>query len=180
MKNKLQKLKHYFKKLQRVSNLSKSDKYVWNDLIQLMDELELNYSRNDTTKTVHLNMNIFEDTAISYRYSLSGSYLIVGGLIVENIEVEKMNDMLVLASHVNAMLPVGVVLVNANRGYVEYYLELDVYRLLLFPSEIYEGMYLHNTYTKDHIFPTFQKMHTSWEDPIFIFSEFMENFQKKN
>ncbi len=47
MKNKLLIIKRYFSKIRRVSNLSKKETYVWNDLIQLLDELKFNYSRND-------------------------------------------------------------------------------------------------------------------------------------
>ena len=78
------------------------------------------------------------------------------------------------------MLPVGNVLVNASKGYVEYILEMDICRLLLYPDEIYDGIHIHYTFTKDHILPTFQKMQNSWEDPIFVFSEFMEKYQNKN
>jgi hypothetical protein len=181
MKNKLLKIKRYFSKIRRVSTLSKKEKYVWNDLIQLLDELQLNYSRNDAEKTIYLSMSFNEETTVvSFRISLYGRSLTVGALIIDNIDAEKTNDMLVLASHMNAMLPVGNVLVNASKGYVEYFLEMDICRLLLYPDEIYEGIHIHYIFTKDHILPTFQKMQNSWEDPIFVFSEFMEKYQNKN
>ena len=180
MKNKLLKIKKYLTKIRRVSNLSKKEKYVWNDLIQLLDELKFNYSRNDAEKTIYLNMSLNEyTTVVSFRFTLYGRYLSAGALIIDKIDVEKTNDMLVLASHMNAMLPVGNVLVNASKGYVEYFLEMDIYRLLLYPGEIYEGIYIHNEFTKEHILPTFQKMQKSWEDPIFVFSEFLESYQNK-
>ena len=181
MKNKLLKIKRYFSKIRRVSNLSKKEKYVWNDLIQLLDELKFNYSRNDAEKTIYLSMSLNENTTVvSFRFTLYGHSLTAGALILDNIDIEKTNDMLVLASHMNAMLPVGNVLVNASKGYVEYFLEMDICRLLLYPDEIYEGIHIHYIFTKDHILPTFQKMQNSWEDPIFVFSEFMEKYQNKN
>ena len=181
MKNKLLKIKRYFSKIRRVSTLSKKEKYVWNDLIQLLDELQLNYSRNDAEKTIYLSMSFNEEsTVVSFRFTLYGRSLTASALIIDSIDVEKTNDMLVLASHMNAMLPVGNVLVNASKGYIEYFLEMDICRLLLFPDEIYEGIHIHYIFTKDHILPTFQKMQNSWEDPIFVFSEFMEKYQNKN
>ena len=181
MKNKLLKIKRYFSKIRRVSKLSKKEKYVWNDLIHLLDELQLNYSRNDAEKTIYLSMSFNEETTVvSFRISLYGRSLTAGALIIDTIDAEKTNDMLVLASHMNAMLPVGNVLVNASKGYVEYFLEMDICRLLLYPDEIYEGIHIHYIFTKDHILPTFQKMQNSWEDPIFVFSEFMEKYQNKN
>jgi len=181
MKNKLLKIKRYFSKIRRVSKLSKKEKNVWNDLIHLLDELQLNYSRNDAEKTIYLSMSFNEETTVvSFRISLYGRNLTAGALIIDNIEVEKTNDMLVLASHINSVLPVGNVLVNASKGYVEYILEMDICRLILYPDEIYDGIHIHYTFTKDHILPTFQKMQNSWEDPIFVFSEFMEKYQNKN
>ncbi len=181
MKNKLLKIKRYFSKIRRVSKLSNKEKYVWNDLIHLLDELQLNYSRNDAEKTIYLSMSFNEETTVvSFRISLYGRSLTVGALIIDTIDAEKTNDMLVLASHMNAMLPVGNVLVNASKGYVEYFLEMDICRLLLYPDEIYEGIHIHYIFTKDYILPTFQKMQNSWEDPIFVFSEFMEKYQNKN
>ena len=64
MKNKLLKIKRYFSKIRRVSNLSKKEKYVWNDLIQLLDELKFNYSRNDAEKTIYLSMSLNENTTV--------------------------------------------------------------------------------------------------------------------
>ncbi len=181
MKNKLLKIKRYFSKIRRVSTLSKKEKYVWNDLIQLLDELQLNYSRNDAEKTIYLSMSFNEETTVvSFRFTLYGRSLTAGALIIDDIDAEKTNGMLVLASHMNAMLPVGNVLVNASKGYIEYFLEMDICRLLLYPDEIYEGIHIHYIFTKDHILPTFQKMQNSWEDPIFVFSEFMEKYQNKN
>ena len=181
MKNKLLKIKRYFSKIRRVSKLSKKEKYVWNDLIHLLDELQLNYSRNDAEKTIYLSMSFNEETTVvSFRFTLYGLSLTAGALIIDSIDVEKTNDMLVLASHMNAMLPVGNVLVYASKGYVEYFFEMDVCRLLLYPDEIYEGMHIHYIFTKDYILPTFQKMQNSWEDPIFVFSEFMENYLNRH
>ncbi len=180
MKNKLLKIKRYLSKIRRVSKLSKKEKYVWNDLIHLLDELQLNYSRNDAEKTIYLSMSFNEETTVvTFRISLYGRSLTAGALIIDTIDAKKTNDMLVLASHMNAVLPVGNVLVNASKGYIEYFLEMDICRLLLFPDEIYEGIHIHYIFTKDHILPTFQKMQNSWEDPIFVFSEFMEKYQNK-
>jgi hypothetical protein len=180
MKKKLSKFKNYLLKLKRVSTLSKKEKYVWNDLINLLDDLKLNYSRNDAQKTIHLDMNLVEDMVVSFRFSLFGRYLTLGVLVIDEIDSDKIGDMLVLASHMNSILPLGSVLVNASKGYIEYYLEIDVCRLLLYPGEIYEGIYIHYEFTKEHIIPTFEKMNTTLDDPIFVFSEFVEKYQNKN
>ena len=96
MKNKLLKIKRYFSKIRRVSTLSKKEKYVWNDLIQLLDELQLNYSRNDAEKTIYLSMSFNEETTVvSFRISLYGRSLTAGALIIDSIDAEKTNDMLV-------------------------------------------------------------------------------------
>lgn len=180
MKNKLVKIKKYLTKIRRVSTLSKKEKYVWNDLIQLLDELKLNYSRNDSEKTIYLNISLNEETTVvSFRIGLYGRSLTAGALIIDDIDVEKTNDMLVLASHMNAMLPVGNVLVNASKGYVEYFLDMGICRVLLYPEEIYEGIHIHYVFTKDHILPTFQKMKTLGKIPFLCFLNLWRNIRIK-
>jgi hypothetical protein len=168
------KIKFLFKRIYRLINFRRTSHYVWKDLIQYHKESGWKFGQFEADKLIKCTFEIEENSFLNFNYVVNNHSLIFRSIILQNFDEERTNDLLVLASHFNALLNFGVVKVSVKYNYVEFLYTRDLLTYSLFSGEINSDTDTHFAIAKDCLW-SFTKLIETGDDPVFIFSELMRN-----
>jgi len=167
-------------KLKRMYRLTKRNRseIVWNELIKLHKIFKWHFGLYENDKYLE---TIFEDednVVLKFHYSVNNDRLSLSALVLPEFDVDCTNDVMILSSHFNNLLTDGVVKVNIELSYVEYVYSGDLFRYLLYPTEIYTDILMHYSMTEE-CSRAFRTMINTSEEPVFVFAEFVKRIEQK-
>ena len=116
---------------------------------------------------------------MNFIYAVNSERLTFRSIILHSFDEEITNDILVLASHFNSLLPFGVVRVSLKYNYVEVVYSRDILTYSLFLGEIESDTNLHFQISKDCIL-SFTNLIETGDDPVFVFSEFLRRKEEES
>ena len=172
------KIKFTFKRMYRSLNAKNASCYVWNDLIKFHKSSGWNFGQFDKEKYIECGFKVDDTNHVDFNYAVRSGRLTFRSTILKRFDEEITNDILVLASHFNALLNCGVVKVSVKYNHVEFIYARDVLTYSLFPGEIESDADTHYKLTKDCLW-SFTNLIESGEDPVFVFSEFLRRKDTK-
>jgi hypothetical protein len=175
-----QKIKFTFQRMYRLLNVKNASHFVWIDLIKYHKSSGWNFGQFYNEKYIECGFKVDDINFVEFNYSVTPEKLTFRATILQGFDEEITNDILVLASHFNGLLPFGVVKVSIKYNYVEFVYSRDLLIYSLFPGEIGTDTENHFKFTKD-CFWSFRSLIETGDDPVFVFSEFLRrNEEKKN
>ncbi len=166
------KTKFLIKRIYRLINFRRCSHYVWKDLIKFHKASGWKFGQFEADKLIECTFEIEENSFLNFNYLVNNHSLIFRSIILQNFEEERTNDIMVLASHFNALLNFGVVKVSVKYNYVEFIYTRDLLTYSLFSGEIRSDTDTHFAITKDCLW-SFTKLIETGDDPVFVFSELM-------
>jgi hypothetical protein len=145
---------------------------VWKELIKFHKSSGWNFGQFDNDKHIECGFKVDDTNYVGFNYVVSSGNLTFRATVLQSFNEEITNDILVLASHFNALLNFGVVKVSVKYNYVEFFYSRDLLTYSLFAGEINSDTDTHYNLTKD-CFWSFTNLIETGDDPVFVFSEFL-------
>jgi hypothetical protein len=172
------KIRFALKRIYRLLNVKNDSHYVWIELIKFHKNSGWNFGQFEKKKYIECGFKVDDRNYVDFKYSISSGKLTFRSTILKRFDEEITNDILVLASHFNALLGFGVVKVNIKYNQVEFIYSRDLLTYSLYPGEIDSDTDTHYKLTKDCLW-SFTNLIESGEDPVFVFSEFLRRKDTK-
>jgi hypothetical protein len=172
------KIKFTLKRIYRLLNVKHASHYVWIDLIKFHKKSGWIFGQYDKEKSIECGFKVDDTNYVDFHYSVRSGKLIFRSTILKRFDEEITNDILVLASHFNGLLPCGAVKVSVKYNHVEFIYSRDLLTYSLFPGEIDSDTDTHYKLTKDCLW-SFTNLIETGEDPVFVFSEFLRRYEAK-
>jgi hypothetical protein len=171
------KIKFLLQRVYRVFTFSKTNNYVWKDLIKYHKRSGWRFGQFDNEKSIECSFKMDDNNYVTFKYTVNSGKLFFSSTILQSFDEEHTNDILVLASHFNNLLNFGVVKVSINYNCVDFVYTRDLLSYSLFSGEI-DDTIVHFNLTKD-VFWSFNNMIQTGEDPVFVFSELMKRREER-
>jgi len=164
------------KKIYRLLNQKQLSNFVWSDLKLTIENEGYNNGVFETRKLIEIKFSNHDDIIYDYNVFLNEETqkLVIYTTIINAYHSDKSRDCLVLASHFNSKLNHGIVTVNPEGSSVSYFREVDLFTYCFFPERIIPFIESHY-HTSNDVLWAFNKLLTTDEDPIFIFSELLRS-----
>jgi hypothetical protein len=172
------KIKFLLQRVYRVFTFSKTNNYVWKDLIKYHKRSGWRFGQFDNEKSIECSFKMDDNNYVTFKYTVNSGKLFFSSTILQSFDEEHTNDILVLASHFNNLLNFGVVKVSINYNFVDFVYTRDLLTYSLFSGEIDDDTIVHFNLTKD-VFWSFNNMIQTGEDPVFVFSELMKRREER-
>jgi hypothetical protein len=172
------KIKFLLQRVYRVFTFSKTNNYVWKDLIKYHKRSGWRFGQFDNEESIECSFKIDDTNYVTFKYTVDSDKLFFSSTILQSFDEEHTNDILVLASHFNNLLNFGVVKVSINYNCVDFVYTRDLLSYSLFSGEIDGDTIVHFNLTKD-VFWSFNNMIQTGEDPVFVFSELMKRREER-
>lgn len=160
----------------RILYKHKKEAAVWKHLLHLMKKGKVSPWINEHEKMVSARI-IFGGKAYSVHFLLSKETLTVRVHFMDNFPEHVVKDLLVLAGHINNVLIPNFIVVHAEDHciYIEHCADQVVY--MVDPAKIEEQLLLQLSIAED-VEKYFVRMIQEQEDPVFIFSDFMQSLRE--
>ncbi|MBX9886535.1 MAG: hypothetical protein K2Y30_01210 [Flavobacteriaceae bacterium] len=173
------KIKYTWKRFYRLLYVSRRSEFVWKYLIKYNLEQGWRFGQYETEKRIENIFNVDDNNSITFHSTVGSNKLEFSAIILESFDEERTNDLLVLASHFNALLNFGSIKVSVKHNYVEFAYVGDLLTYMLYPSEIDSDLRTHYDLTKDCVW-SFHRLLETGMDPVFVFSELLQRNDEKN
>jgi hypothetical protein len=167
------KIKYTQMRFYRILNVKKRSEFVWKDLIKYNQEKGWRFGQYETEKRIETTFINNKDNSVTFNYTVTNDKLEFSTIILNSFYEDKTNDILVLASHFNALLSFGVVRVSVKYNYVEYTYSGDLITYMLYSGEIDTDHKTHYNLSEDCAW-AFNYLLESDDDPVFVFSELLK------
>jgi hypothetical protein len=168
------KIKYYLKRIYRISlSFEKQEKLVWNDLKKFHAGTDWKSGVFEKEKYVETVFRLDEKRSGIFYYMIYDGRYHCRVKVLENYPEELTTDIFILAAHLNNVLNNGVVVVNVNSQYVEYYQKRDLVIPLLYTDDIYDQLIRHFNISKD-IYFAFERLVTEQEAPAIIIADLLK------
>jgi hypothetical protein len=152
---------------------------VWKDLIKYNLKNGWRFGQYETEKRIETIFNLDGNNSITFSHTVTDNKLEFRAVILKSFDEERINDILVLASHFNGLLNFGSVKVNIKYNYVEFVFGGDLITYMLYPQEINNDHIAHYDLTEDCVW-SFHRLLETGEDPVFVFSALLQRNDEKN
>lgn len=156
----------------RILNIKKRSEFVWNDLLKFNQNTGWSFGQFESEKRIENTFAVDDDNSLDFHYIVTEDELEFKAIILKSFDVERTNDILVLAAHFNSLLTLGIVRVNTKYNFIEYTYYGDLINYMLFWGEIESNQVTHFNLTQD-IFWSYNNMLELGDDPVFVFSELL-------
>lgn len=165
---------HYLKRAVRITySITKQEQYVWKELKNLQRRAEWHHGVYETEKYIETKFEISENNLVNYCYSVYDGFYHCRVNINEDYPVGLTTQIFILATHLNNLLTTGVVIVNAQKGVIEYYLKTEILIPNLYPGEVQALIIKHFNISKD-IYWAFNQLIFHDEEPALIIADLLK------
>jgi hypothetical protein len=166
-------IKFYFQRVYRLTlSPKKQQDVVWNDLIKLHKEANWKSGVFEKDKYIETTFTFKKGKYGTFYYMIYDGFFHCKVKILETFPLELTTDLFVLAAHFNNLLNEGVVIVNTESQYVEFYLKKDLLINLLYSGELYNQLIKHYDISKD-IYAAYQRLIIEQEAPAIIIADLL-------
>ncbi len=176
----MNKIKFYLQQIYRLTlSFKKQEEIVWKELKKLHADSEWKSGVFEKEKYIETTFEISNERGGIFYYMIYEGSFHCRVKILEDYSTELTTDLFILAAHFNNLLNYGVVRVNVNSLYVEYYQKKDLLIPLLYNSEIHDQLIRHYNTSKD-IYSAFQRLVIEQEAPAIIIADLLKNKEAKD
>jgi hypothetical protein len=177
----MRRIRFYLKAAYRLSlDINKQEDLMWADLKKTLALLNLKSGNYEKEKYAVIEFSISADQRAIFHYVIYDGYYTCRVKILEDFTPELTTDIFVLASHFNNLMRLGLVSVDVESQFVEYYIKRDLLVPLIFNGEIHDQMVRHLE-TSKLIFSGFQRLVIENEAPAIIIADLIkESEESKN
>jgi hypothetical protein len=138
-----------------------------------------NFGVYENDKSIVTSFVDENDHVHKFQYVITEDRLLLRAIFINEFDVERTKDIMVLSSHLNSLLAFGIVRVNVMDNYVEVAFSENLLIYHLFPGEIHNDIATHFRITID-CYWAFTHLLNSGDDPVFVFAEFMKRQSSGN
>ena len=175
----MRKINSLFRRLYRLHvGIEKQEDILWNNLKNLHQESEWKCGIYESDKYVETIFEIAEETPGIYHYAVREGELHSVVEIGRWFNPEKTIEMFVLASHLNNILNIGTVTVNADRLVLEYQIQKNLLVPVLYEGELFEQLIKHYKISKDLHWACNKLIHEN-EEPVLIVADLIKKNQEE-
>jgi hypothetical protein len=163
------------KKVYRLLRANKTSDFVWNDLKQTMEKENFHNGVFESNKCIELQFNNNDKSIGTYFISIYEESNTITGFtnIIESYNDDRTIDLFVLASHFNSRLNKGIVTINTESSNVSFMVTGDLFSHSIFPENSLDMLeYLYHS--SNDIRWAFNRLLTTDQDPVFVFSELLD------
>ena len=169
----------YPTRIYRLFSVKQRPEIVWKELIRLHKEQEWLFGQYDNIKLLRTTFVDENNAALQFDYQIIDDELVFSAVLTSNFSEENINDIMILASHLNNLLKYGVVKVNIENAYVEFIYSGHLLVYMLFSGEIHRDLARHYKIASDCIW-AYTHMLSSGDEPVFVIAELMKRYEKAN
>ena len=167
-------------RMYRVSKVENRPEIVWNELIKLHKKENWHFELDRYTKSILTTFIDKNKIIYSFQYVIRDDYnLTMRAFIIDEFDVERTKDLMILSSHLNSRLNFGIIRVNIRDNYIEFTFSENLLIYHLFPGEIHKDIVSHFQIT-ENCYWAFTHLLNSGDDPVFVFAEFMKRQSTEN
>jgi hypothetical protein len=178
MKSLNNKIKSSISRIYVILNASKSDTIVWKKLEQMHKKSGWKFKRYEDEKTICRYFYIDDSDRLDFAYTIKEEKLLFRAMVLPSFDEEITNAILVLASHFNGLLSFGIVKVNVKDNCVEMRYSRDLLAYALSTENLEVDIFLHCSLAQDCRW-AFTTMIETGENPVFVFSDFLEEKKRR-
>jgi hypothetical protein len=172
-------IKFYLQRVYRISlSGKKKQNVVWEDLTKLHNQAKWKSGVFEKDKYIETTFTFTEGKYGTFYYIVHEGFFHCKVKILENYPPELTTDLFVLATHFNNLLNEGVVIIDTNNTYVEFYLKKDILIPLLYSGELYNQLIKHYDISKD-IYAAYQRLIIEQEAPAIIIADLLREKDEK-
>jgi hypothetical protein len=179
IKTLIQNVKFKSKQVYRLLNFKKREEIVWNDLIALHTSKNFKFGQYDADKYITVTFTDENSNPLHLYHYVFPDVVALRVNVLTQFNIERTNDILVLASHFNNKLNFGMVKVDLELNCVELFHKEKNLNYLLFPDLLEADISDHYFIALDCMW-AFNQLIESGDDPVFIFSELLNKKERKN
>jgi hypothetical protein len=170
----MNKIKFYLQRIYRLAlSFKKQEELVWKELKKLHADADLKHGVYEKDKCIKTIFELGKEQGCAFYYMIYDGSFHCRVKILEDYPVELTTDLFILAAHFNNLLNNGVVIVDVQSHYVEYYQKRDLLIPLLYTSETYVQLMRHYNASKD-IYAAFQRLIIEQEAPAIIIADLLK------
>ncbi len=170
----MKKIKYYLQRIYRLTlSKKKQEDIFWDLLKKLHSDADWKSGVYEKERYIETLFEISNEKGGIFYYMIYDNCFHCRVKILEDYPTELTTDLFILASHFNNLLNNGVVMVNVNGFYVEYWHKRDLLMPLLFNSDIYTQLIQHYNTSKD-IYWAFQRLIIENEAPAIIIADLLK------
>lgn len=163
-----------FKKHYRLHvGVEKHEQLAWKNLKRLHQEAEWKCGVYESEKYIETVFGIADETPGVYRYTIYNGEIHFSVEIGRWFNPNQTTEMFVLASHLNNILNVGTVVVNADSLVLEYRTSKDVIIPVLYEGEMFGQLIRHYEISKD-LHWACQKLIQENQEPVLIVADLLK------
>jgi hypothetical protein len=160
-------------------NFENKQKKAWKSLKSFFEKSEWRYGIFENGTFIQCYFEITQDSQECFAYVIDDVNFKCIVKVLDAFPVEQTSDVFILASHLNNLSRVGVVIVNIQDNYVQYLLNRDFIVPFLYESEFSDQIIAHHSYSKD-IYWAFQKLINENEEPAIIIGDLLRRNENRN
>ena len=176
----LDKIKMYLKRMYRITrSFEKQEELVWNDLKKFHNGADFKSGVYERERYIETIFGLSDEQLGTFYYMLYDGRYHCRVKVLESFPEELATDVFILASHINNVLNNGIVIVNVNRGYVEFHQKRDLLVPLIYTDDIYDQLLRHYNTSKD-IYSAFRRLIVEQEAPAIIIADLLKKNEEED
>ena len=169
----------YLQRVYRLFRVNHRSDIVWKELIKLHKKENWHFGQYDNDRYIRTTFSDENKNEMEFHYQLTDDRLLSRAVVASGFNEDETESVMLLASHLNNLLTIGMVRVNIEYNYVEFIYSSDLLRHMLYPGEIHTDIDRHFRITAD-CYWAFSHLLNSGDEPVFVISELLKRNEKRN
>ena len=175
----LDKIKMYLKRMYRITrSIEKQEELVWTDLKKFHSGTNWKSGVYERERYIETIFGLSDQRSDTFYYMIYDGRYHCRVKVLENFPEELVNEVFILATHMNNVLNNGVVIVNVNSGYVEFHQKRDLVVPLIYTGDIYDQLIRHYNTSKD-VYMAFRRLVIEQEAPAIIIADLLKKNEEE-